>query len=56
MYLTTCPSSSRFSIQYCMRCKKGGFVSIRRNDLRDLITKTLSKVCKDTQIEPKLQT
>ena len=39
-----------------MSCKKGGFVSIRHNDLRDLTAKMLSEVCKDTEIEPKLTT
>ena len=37
-----------------MSCKKGGFVSVRHNDLRDLTTNKLSKVCKDVEIEPKL--
>ena len=34
--------------------KKGGFVNIRHNDLRDLTTKILSEVCYDTEIEPTL--
>ena len=37
-----------------MSCKKGGFVTIRHNDLRDLTAKVLSEVCNDTEIEPKL--
>ena len=37
-----------------MSCKKGGFVTIRRNDLRDLTANMLSEVCKDVEIEPKL--
>ena len=37
-----------------MSCKKGGFVSIRHNDLRDLTARIVSEVCKDTEIEPKL--
>ena len=42
------------SIQHCMSCKKGDFVSIRHNDLRDLTANMLSKVCKDIEIEPQL--
>ena len=38
-----------------MSCKKGGFVSIRHNDLRDLTAKMLSKTCSDIEIEPKLK-
>ena len=36
-----------------MSCKIGDFATIRHNDLRDLTTKILSKVCNDTEIEPK---
>ena len=39
-----------------MSCKKGGFASIRHNELRDLTPQMLSKVCKDTEVEPKLKT
>ena len=35
-----------------MSCKIGDFATIRHNDLRDLTTKILSKVCNDTEIEP----
>ena len=37
-----------------MSYKKGGFVSIRHNDLIDLTANMLSKVCKEIEIEPKL--
>ena len=37
-----------------MSCKKGGFVTFRRNDLRDLTAKILSEVCNNTEIELKL--
>ena len=40
-----------------MSCKKGGFIYIRRNDLRDLtalIANMMSEVCENTKIEPKL--
>ena len=35
-----------------MSYKKGGFVTIRHNELRDLKAKLLSEVCYDTEIEP----
>ena len=35
-----------------MSCKKGGIVTIRHNELRDLTSKKLSEVCYDTKIEP----
>ena len=37
-----------------MSCKKGGFASIRHNELKDLTAQMLSKVCKDTEVDPKL--
>lgn len=39
-----------------MSCKKGGFISIRYNDLRNLMTNTMLEVWKDTEVEPKLTT
>ena len=50
----TCPCGSRFDILHSMGYKKGGFATIRHNDLRDLTAKILSEVCCDTEIEPKL--
>ena len=52
--LKFCPCGSKFDIQHSTSCKKRSFVSIRRNDLRDLTPRIVSEVCKDTEIEPKL--
>ena len=41
-------------MQHFMSCKNRGFVSTRRNDLRDLNAKILPKVCKNIEIKPKL--
>ena len=38
-----------------MICKKGGFTTMRHNELRDLEAELLNTVCKDVQIEPVLQ-
>ena len=51
---TSCSCSSNFDIQHSMNCKKGGFICIRHNDLRDLTANMMSEVCKDTEVEPKL--
>ena len=37
-----------------MSYKKGGFICILHNDLRDQTANMMSEVCKDTKIEPKL--
>ena len=48
---TIYPCGNRFSIQYCTNCKKGGFVSIRYKDLRDLTENMLAEVCKGIEIQ-----
>ena len=37
-----------------MSCKKGGFITIRHNDLRVLIANLLTQVWRDVDIEPQL--
>ena len=37
-----------------MSCKKGGFVSVRHNNLRNLTANMLFEVSKDIEIESKL--
>ena len=49
---TRCPCGSKFDIQHSIGCKKGGFVTIRHNNLRDLTAKILSEVCYNTKTEP----
>ena len=41
-------------IQHATICEKGGFVTIRHNDLRDLTASLLTDVCKDVDTEPQL--
>ena len=52
--LTTCPCGSKFDIQHSMSSIKGGFVTIRHNELRDLTAKVLLEVCYDTEIKQAL--
>ena len=51
---STCSCGSKIDIQQAMSCKKGGFVTIRHNDLCDLTANLLTEVCKDVDIEPQL--
>ena len=41
-------------IQHAMSCKKGGFITIRHNDLRDLTANLLTDIWRDVDIEPQL--
>ena len=51
---TSCSCISKVDIQHSMSFKKGGIISMQHNDLRDLAANMMSKVCKDTETEPKL--
>ena len=46
-----CPCGQRFDVTHAMNCKRGGFVIMRHNDIRDL----LKRVCNNVEIEPPLQ-
>ena len=50
-----CVYGVRFSLQHALSCKKGGFVKIRRNQVRNITATLLNEICNDVQIEPKLQ-
>ena len=51
----TCECGSQFNLQHALSCKKGGFVSLRHNELRNIIALMLKTVCKDVLVEPALQ-
>ena len=50
-----CACGETFDSNHAMNCKKGGFVSIRHDSVRNFEANLLNKVCHDVQIEPKLQ-
>ena len=52
---THCACGSKFSIEHALSCPKGGFPSIRHNEIRDLTANLLTEVCSDVRIEPDLQ-
>ena len=41
--------------KHALSCKKGGFISIRHNEIRNMITRLLKEVYKDIRAEPQLQ-
>ena len=41
-------------IQHAMSCKKGGFITIRNNDIRDLTANLLTEVSEDVDVEPQI--
>ena len=44
---STCGYGAKFSIEHVLFCPKGGFPSIRRNEIRDLTANMLTEVCSD---------
>ena len=50
-----CVYGTNFSVDHTMVCKKGGFVSQRHNELRDMTHEILSEVCNNVEREPLLK-
>ena len=49
-----CPCGSSFTVNHALSCKKGGYIHERHDNLKDTLTKLLSKVCRDVESEPHL--
>jgi len=45
----------KFSVEHSFSCPKGGFPSIRHNEIRDLTAILLTEVCHEVENEPTLQ-
>ena len=52
---SNCPCGQVFNLTNVLNCKKGGFVIIRDNEIRNFNADLLKKVCNDVQVEPQLQ-
>ena len=50
-----CDCGSNFTVEHALSCAKGGFPSIRHNEIRDLTANLLTEVCNEVCIEPNLQ-
>ena len=50
-----CACGGKFDLMHALSCKKGGFVTLRHNEIRDVTAKLLGEVCKDVTTEPVLQ-
>ena len=50
-----CPCGKYFTITHAMNCKRGRFITILQNEIRDFEPAMLSKACADAEIEPPLQ-
>ena len=52
---TNCACRRHFTVEHELSFPKGGFPSIRHNEVRDTVGSCLSEVCNDVCIEPTLQ-
>ena len=52
---THCACGNKFTVEQAFYCAKGGFPSIRHNEIRDITATLLTEVCHNVSIEPDLQ-
>ena len=50
-----CECGAKFNIKHALSCKKGGFISLRHNEIRNITACLLKGVCRDVCVEPRLQ-
>ena len=50
-----CPCGMKFSIKHAFSCPKGGFPTIRHNEICDVTASLLTEVCHEVQVESTLQ-
>ena len=50
-----CPCGKKFYVTHTINCKRGGFVIMRHNNVRDLEANLLKIVHSDVEVEPELQ-
>ena len=52
---TTCFYGTNFSVEHALSCVKGGFPSIRHNEIRDFTANLMSEVCHNVATEPHIK-
>ena len=52
---TTCVCGKPFDVSHSLSCKKGGYITLRHNEVRDITAQLLNEVCRNVQKEPALQ-
>ena len=50
-----CPCGQRYDLNHALNCKRGGFVIMRHNNIRDFEANLMRLVCNDVETEPPLQ-
>ena len=52
---STCFCGKKLDVDHSMICPKGGFPTLRHNEVRDITTDLLTKTCNAVAIEPQIQ-
>ena len=50
-----CVCSANFTVTHAMNCHRGGFINARHDNVRDFEKQLLEQVCRDVEVEPRLQ-
>ena len=50
-----CPCGQNHDVTQAMKCKRGGFIIMRHNNVRDFEANLLKTTLNDDEFEPKLQ-
>ena len=50
-----CECGNTFNVEHALSCAKGGFPSLRHNEIRDITASLLTEVCSQVCVEPDLQ-
>ena len=50
-----CACGDRMTVSHALSCKRGGFVAQMHDGIRELLTLLISRICKNVDVEPRLQ-
>ena len=50
-----CDCGKNFNVEHALSCAKGGFPTLRHNEIRDTTASLLTEVCSEVCVEPNLQ-
>ena len=53
--LSNCPCGQKFNVTHALNCKKGGFVTMRHNNIRDFEANLIRIMQNDVEVESQLQ-
>ena len=52
---SSCSCGQRFGLEHALTCRRGGYVAMRHDEVRDLFSELLAEKCSNVTTEPELQ-